>query len=343
MSRYRKIDTRIWNDERFSTFSVLEKLAWFGLLTHPVMTPMGAGIFPPQLLNALLDYDAQADICPVCYEASHQGPRERHKRSAEGILEGFQEASLILRDNHLVVVKNFLLYNRPDNPNQLSGWIEWCEELPRSNVFSELRDYLYEVLNGTPPWLFAGLLDPLAEQENRTLKSKYWDRIGEYVKRPQGRLQKGSKKGIKKGYRNVSTNQEQEQEQEQKKKPRKEKTKNGYTEEFEEFWSVFKELKRGEGKPLAFEHWNATIAGRDGPTGHPPVPAATLIKAARNYAAYCKENGIERRFIMQPASFVGPKKRGWEAYLEPVVTTAEDRHKKLVEWIGEDEGGVGNG
>jgi len=114
---------------------------------------------------------------------------------------------------------------------------------------------------------------------------------------------------------------------------------NGYTKEFEEFWSVFKELGRAEGKPLTFEHWNATLAGRDGPTGHPPVPAETIIQAARNYAAYCKENGTERRFIMQASSFVGPKKRGWEAYLKPVVTTAEDRHKKLVKWIeGGDDG-----
>jgi len=124
MGRYRKIDTRIWGDERFSTFSVTEKLAWIGLLTHPTMTPMGAGIFPSSLLDSIIGYDGSC-VCPVCYEETDL------RGSSENILEGFKEASLILRDNDLVIVKNFLVYNRPDNPNQLSGWIEWCEELPR--------------------------------------------------------------------------------------------------------------------------------------------------------------------------------------------------------------------
>jgi len=189
MARYRKIDPRIWGDERFSTFSVTEKLAWIGLLTHPVMTPMGAGIFPPSLLDSLIG-----------------------EGSSERILEGFKEASLILRDNHLVIVKNFLIYNRPDNPNQLNGWIEWCEELPRSPIFKALEVYLQEAMDGHPPWLFAGLLAPLAEQKNKALKSKYWDRISEYIDRPQGRIKKGSKERIQEPPKMVRTNQEQEQE-----------------------------------------------------------------------------------------------------------------------------------
>jgi len=195
MSRYRKIDPRIWNDEKFSSFSVMQKLAWFALLTHPAMTPLGAGVFSSQLMDSLLGY-YNDQICPVCFRESGE------IESSESILEGFkkglqegsQEGSLVLRDNHLIIVKNYLIYNRPDNPNQLNGWIESCEELPRSTIFAELRDYLEIILGGKPGWLFAGLLNPLAEQKNRDLKARFWDRIAPFADKPKGRIKKGIKK-----------------------------------------------------------------------------------------------------------------------------------------------------
>ena len=42
MGRYRKIDPRIWNDEKFRSLSDRGKLAFFFVLTHPHMTPIGA-------------------------------------------------------------------------------------------------------------------------------------------------------------------------------------------------------------------------------------------------------------------------------------------------------------
>jgi hypothetical protein len=42
MSRYRKIDTRVWNDAKFRGLSDSGKLAFLMLLTHPSMTALGA-------------------------------------------------------------------------------------------------------------------------------------------------------------------------------------------------------------------------------------------------------------------------------------------------------------
>jgi len=42
MGRYRKIDPRIWNDEKFRRLSDDGKLAFLFLLTHPAMTAIGA-------------------------------------------------------------------------------------------------------------------------------------------------------------------------------------------------------------------------------------------------------------------------------------------------------------
>jgi len=101
-----------------------------------------------------------------------------------------------------------------------------------------------------------------------------------------------------------------------------------YSSDFEEFWAIFKEINRAEGKPSAWDHWNATLKGRKGPTGHPPIPASAIIISARNYRDYCIADNTERKYVMLPASFVGPKRRGWEGYMEPIelVKTSQQEH-----------------
>ena len=41
MARYRKVDSRIWNDAKFRALSDKGKLTFFMLLTHPNMTALG--------------------------------------------------------------------------------------------------------------------------------------------------------------------------------------------------------------------------------------------------------------------------------------------------------------
>ena len=42
MGKYRKVDPKIWNDEKFRELSDSAKLLFLFLLTHPHMTPLGA-------------------------------------------------------------------------------------------------------------------------------------------------------------------------------------------------------------------------------------------------------------------------------------------------------------
>ena len=100
-----------------------------------------------------------------------------------------------------------------------------------------------------------------------------------------------------------------------------------YSPEFEEFWKIFVELDRAEAKPSTYDHWNATLKGRNGGTGHPPVAAETIIQAAKNYRDYCLAEGTTRNYIMQSASFVGPKKRGWEGYLKPKKVSKKGKNE----------------
>jgi hypothetical protein len=213
MARYRKIDPRIWNDEKFVTFDPLEKLVWFALLTHPLMTPMGAGVIYPGVLDNVL-----GNTLERCFRC--QRPCTQH--SAETYLETFRDRSLIYRDRELIIVKNYLLYNLPDNPNQLVSWIGACEELPRSERFRDLLEHLEDALQGQPDWLFQALLIPLANQQHRGLAKQFRDRVGEDNKgngnvsaNPHRNLPgKVSKKVSRKVRGNHPRNQEQEQEQE---------------------------------------------------------------------------------------------------------------------------------
>lgn len=189
MARYRKIDPRTWNDERIAEADPFHKLAWFALLTHPLMTPMGAGIFPAEALAKILGWEGR--WCWACQEMANGCPHE-----AETILRWFAQEKRILRDKDLVVVRNFLPYNCPQNPNQLVGWIAIIEELPRSRVFGELRDYLQNGGFDLPVWLFRGLLDPLAEEKMRGLRDQYWSRIRGVEKGSRQRSGQGSLEGL---------------------------------------------------------------------------------------------------------------------------------------------------
>ncbi|WHZ30062.1 MAG: hypothetical protein OJF51_004864 [Nitrospira sp.] len=192
MARWRKIAVRIAKDEKFKQLSVKGKLVWFGLLTSEHLTPMGAGCIYPAMLADDLGLTEQ-DI--------------------ELSLSQFAELGMVLVDGRLVIVKNYLLpdYNGPENPSQLVGWIEACEGLPSSNQFAVLREHLRARLNGSPKWLFSGLLDPLAQGSALGLKRLFWDRTG--CEKPTGR-----KDQLRQVSRQVSKQVPRQQEQEQKKR-----------------------------------------------------------------------------------------------------------------------------
>jgi len=186
------------------------------------------------------------------------------------------------------------------------------------------------VLEGHPTWLFAGLLNPLTAQRNKTLKARYWDRISEFVDRPQGRIKKGSKEGIKEPSKVVRTNQEQEQEQEQEQHQdkSKEKTTADSSEDFDTFWDHFKALGRNDAKVKTRKAWATTLKGRPGASGHKPVKPSVLIEAARHYREYCEAEKTEPRFVKQPATFLGPD-RHWEDWKQKRKTNGNGTNRSL--------------
>lgn len=111
MGRYRKIDSRIWNDEKFSKLTDRGKLAFLFILTHPGMTALGAMRASLPGLAAELGWSEKAF-------------REAFREAfANGMLKANEKACYI-------GVPNFLRYNPPESPNCVRAWASASDLIP---------------------------------------------------------------------------------------------------------------------------------------------------------------------------------------------------------------------
>jgi uncharacterized phage protein (TIGR02220 family) len=115
MARYRKIDTRTWNDKKFNELSDSAKLVFFLLLTHPHMTSIGAMRASIQSLAGDLHW------------------------SLEKIEHAFQEVlqkNIVRYDesSSFIWLPNFLKYNQPESPNVIRSWDNSLDYLPECQL-----------------------------------------------------------------------------------------------------------------------------------------------------------------------------------------------------------------
>lgn len=119
MARYRKIDPRIWNDQKFASLSHEAQRMFFFVLTHPMMTALGA------------------------FRISKEGMAAEVGLSLEGFAKPFHELlekGLLKYDERafLVFAPNFLKYNEPENPNVIKGWQGAVDLLPECALTLEV-------------------------------------------------------------------------------------------------------------------------------------------------------------------------------------------------------------
>lgn len=115
MSRYRKVDTRIWNDAKFSALNDQGKLAFFMLLTHPSMTALGAMRATPSGLAEELGWSAEA-FREAFADILSKGMAEHDDRV------------------HLIALPNFIRYNPPESPNVIRAWSGALDLLPECHL-----------------------------------------------------------------------------------------------------------------------------------------------------------------------------------------------------------------
>lgn len=123
MGRYRKIYTRIWNDKKFNELSDSGKLAFFLLLTHPHLMPIGA---------------MRATLAGLASEL--RWPFHRFKKAFFEIISKnmlrYDEAAFLLW------WPNFIKYNMPESPNVIKSWKQHLDYLPECNLKNEAIDSL---------------------------------------------------------------------------------------------------------------------------------------------------------------------------------------------------------
>lgn len=115
MARYRKISVRIWNDAAFAALSDDGKLAFFFVLTHPHMTPLGA------------------------MRATVSGLAEELDWTSERLAKAFREASakgLLMADvgARCVFLPNFIKHNPPESPNVVKAWEKCLDDIPECDL-----------------------------------------------------------------------------------------------------------------------------------------------------------------------------------------------------------------
>lgn len=148
MAKYRKIDPRIWNDEKFRSLSDQGKLVFLFILTHPHLTSLGA-------MRASLDGLASE------LGWTSKGFRERFAEPfRNGLLRVDERASF-------VVAPNFLKYNPPDNPNVVVSWKHSLDLLPECTLKNELIKRVKQLVERLPKG-FAERLPEVFAKPSRT-------------------------------------------------------------------------------------------------------------------------------------------------------------------------------
>lgn len=129
MSKYRKIDVRIWNDAKFRDLSHNAKLVFFFLLTHPNMTALGAMRSTLSGLAEELDFELE-----VFREAFREA-------FAKGMVKHDSKACLI-------ALPNFIKYNQPESPNVVKAWVNSLDLLPECDLKNDVISLSANALKG---------------------------------------------------------------------------------------------------------------------------------------------------------------------------------------------------
>lgn len=137
MAKYRKIDPRIWNDEKFYTASLSCQHLFLFILTHPQMTPVGGMRTTPAGLADELDWKEK------------KFPDAFPDAMRDGINLGFWKYD---RKAKFLLVPKFLKYNPPASINTLKSWRGCWDDLPecqlKNEVFQTLKGMAYGMGDG---------------------------------------------------------------------------------------------------------------------------------------------------------------------------------------------------
>ncbi len=267
-SRYIRVKSRFWTDEKARNWDNHTKLLALYLLTSPHNNMLGCYVLP------------QLYICADLEWSTEQLAKPFSQLLADGFIE-YDESSC------LIWVKNFLKHNPLENPNQVQAAIKIATELPSSPILSGLQGLLKRF---NKPFL-----EPLVEQFGKpvTVTVTVTGSVDQDLVHAPKRTNESETSPV--SSQKDSENSPQEGAQS---KTTGTKAKGAeYTQEFEEFWHAY---PRRQGKLAAFRCWKTRKK-----EGYKP---RDMIRAAVAYGDICRKNGTEERFIKLGKTFLGPSK-----------------------------------
>lgn len=168
MGRYRKVDTRIWNDEKFRVMSDNGKLVFFFLMTHPHMTALGA---------------MRASVPGLAAEIGHpeKGFREAFGEAlSKGMAKHDPEASFLW-------LPKFLKYNRPESPNVVKAWGDALDLLPECALKVQLIQHTKAFAEALPEAFAKALPEAFAKSMPYQEQEQEQDKREEKIPTPAAR------------------------------------------------------------------------------------------------------------------------------------------------------------
>jgi hypothetical protein len=144
MAHYRKVDSRIWTDEKFRSYSERGKLSFMFILTNPHTTMIGTlrgtllGLASE--LHAATDRGSKSGVLEGFGEVLLEGYIKAFREAIEkGSLRYDQRAALLW-------LPNFVKYNPPESPNVVKAWPHAYDLVPecklKHEVFQNLKGYI---------------------------------------------------------------------------------------------------------------------------------------------------------------------------------------------------------
>jgi len=132
MGRYRKVDTRIWNDARIICLDDDSKLVFLFVLTHPHLTSLGAMRATVPGLAAELGWTTER-FQKAFDELTDTVRNGESGTVGHALIDYNQDASFI-------GLPNFLKYNQPENPNVVTSWGSLVDLLPECEAKTRLLE-----------------------------------------------------------------------------------------------------------------------------------------------------------------------------------------------------------
>lgn len=144
MARYRKIDTRIWNDRKFRELDDKSKLAFFLVLTHPDTNQLG--MLRSRSVALAMELGWQPDAMSDAIQTLCQ----------MGMLMVDEKAGFIF-------IPNFLKYNPPNGPNAVKGWAGLIDLMPECNLLTCALSHLKPAISGLSEGVRSAIPDDIKD------------------------------------------------------------------------------------------------------------------------------------------------------------------------------------